>query len=130
MEENIFYATGKRKSAIARTWLTLGSGKIIVNGQEVDKYFTNSTAQRVLREPLAFTESLEAYDIKMTIAGGGFGGQAGAARHSISKALLLVRPELRESLKSGGFLVRDARVKERKKYGKRGARASYQYSKR
>ncbi len=130
MEDSTFYATGKRKTAIARTWLKPGSGVITVNGKNADEYFVTATARTLLRQPLAYTDSVEAYDIQISIKGGGIGGQAGAARHGISKALSLAQPELRDTLKNGGFLVRDARCKERKKYGKRGARASYQYSKR
>jgi small subunit ribosomal protein S9 len=130
MEENTFYSTGKRKTAIARIWLKPGSGVITVNGQQADEYFDTAVAQTLLREPLVYTDALASYDIKATVKGGGHNGQAGAVRHSISKALALIKPELRETLKNGGFLTRDARCKERKKYGKRGARASYQYSKR
>lgn len=130
MEEQTFYATGKRKSAIARTWLTPGSGKITVNGKEADEHFTTNAARLILREPLSLTENTDTCDIIITVKGGGITGQAGAARHGISRALIMMSPELRPTLKAKGMLTRDARVKERKKYGQRGARARYQFSKR
>ena len=130
MEENTFYATGKRKSAIARTWIQPGSGKITVNGKDADEHFTTNAARLILREPLNLTENTDTCDIKITVKGGGITGQAGAARHGISRALILMNPDLRQALKTKGMLTRDARVKERKKYGQRGARARYQFSKR
>ncbi|MDY6905168.1 MAG: 30S ribosomal protein S9 [Thermodesulfobacteriota bacterium] len=130
MEENTFYATGKRKSAIARTWIKPGSGKITVNGKEADEHFTTNAARLILREPLDLTENSDTCDIVITVKGGGITGQAGAARHGISRALILMNPDLRQTLKTKGMLTRDARVKERKKYGQRGARARYQFSKR
>jgi small subunit ribosomal protein S9 len=130
MEENVIYATGKRKTAIARAWLTPGNGKITVNDRDVDDYFTTFLVRKIVRSPLVFTETADKFDINMKIAGGGMTGQAGAARHAVSKALTLFQSDLRQPLKAAGFLKRDARKKERKKYGQRGARANYQFSKR
>lgn len=130
MEEQTFYATGKRKSAIARTWIKPGSGTITVNGKAADDHFTTNAARLILREPLKLTENTDTCDIMITVKGGGITGQAGAARHGISRALILMNPDLRQALKTKGMLTRDARVKERKKYGQRGARARYQFSKR
>jgi small subunit ribosomal protein S9 len=129
-KENVFYATGKRKSAIARTWLTPGNGEIIVNGRPVEKYFTVATSKLKVTQPLSLTNNLETFDIKVRVKGGGIVGQAGAIRHGITKALLLANPELRELLKREGYVTRDSRVKERKKYGQKGARARFQFSKR
>jgi small subunit ribosomal protein S9 len=129
-KENVFYATGKRKSAIARTWLTPGNGEIIVNGRPVEKYFTVGTSKLKVIQPLSLTNNLETFDIKVRVKGGGIVGQAGAIRHGITKALLLANPELRELLKREGYVTRDSRVKERKKYGQKGARARFQFSKR
>ena len=129
-EKNVYYATGKRKTSIARTWLMPGTGKITVNGRPLDDYFKVGTAQIIMRQPLALTNLQEAYDIRVRVLGGGITGQAGAVRHGITKALLQVDPELRSVLKKAGFITRDARVKERKKYGQKGARARYQFSKR
>lgn len=127
--ENVFYATGKRKNGVARTWLTPGSGKIVVNNKPVDEYFSAS-ARLILTEPLSLVDAMEAYDITITVKGGGIIGQAGAVRHGITKALLQIDPELRSVLKKAGFITRDSRVKERKKYGQKGARARFQFSKR
>jgi len=129
-KENVYYATGKRKSAIARTWLTPGSGEIIVNNRPMDEYFKVSGARTIITEPLILVNSRDSYDIKVRVKGGGITGQAGAIRHGISRVLMLVDPELRPSLKKAGFVTRDARVKERKKYGQKGARARFQFSKR
>lgn len=129
-KENVFYATGKRKNGIARTWLTPGSGKITVNDKPVEEAFPNPTARLLLASPLALIEALDAYDINVKVKGGGIMGQAGAIRHGITKALLLSDPELRDVLKRAGFITRDSRVKERKKYGQKGARARFQFSKR
>lgn len=128
--EKTYYATGKRKNAIARTWIKPGSGVITVNDQPADEYFTVSTARTVLRQPLALTNNLDAFDIKVNVRGGGISGQAGAVRHGITKALILFDPELRPSLKRAGFVKRDPREKERKKYGQKGARGRFQFSKR
>ncbi|MEW6079288.1 MAG: 30S ribosomal protein S9 [Thermodesulfobacteriota bacterium] len=130
MQENIIYATGKRKSAIARTWLKPGNGKITVNGRTADEYFPIFAVQKLLRSPLTFTENADKFDIDVRVTGGGITGQASAARHAISRALTIFQADLRQPLKAAGFLKRDARVKERKKYGQRGPRARYQFSKR
>lgn len=130
MQENTFYATGKRKNAIARTWIKPGSGKIVVNGMPVEDYFKIDTHRLILGQPLALTEKSESFDITITVKGGGISGQAGAVRHGITKALVEAEPELRGVLKKAGFITRDARAKERKKYGLRGARARFQFSKR
>ena len=127
---NQFYATGKRKNSVAKVWLTPGTGKIVVNDREVDDYFDIPTNIDVLTSPLILTDKSDAFDIKVTVMGGGYTGQAGAIRHGISKALVLFDLDLRGILKAAGFITRDARQKERKKYGKKGARASFQFSKR
>ena len=124
------YQTGKRKSAIARVWLMPGSGKLVVNRQPLDEYFPLETHQNMIQEPLRLTDTEGQLDALITVRGGGISGQAGAIRHGISKALLLVDPELRVTLKQQGFLTRDSRVKERKKYGQKKARKRFQYSKR
>lgn len=124
------YATGKRKNAIARVWIKPGSGKIIVNGLDFTAYFARPVLQMVLRQPLAETDRMTQFDIMATVIGGGLSGQAGAVRHGISKALTYYEPMLRPILKAKGFLTRDSRVVERKKYGKAKARRSFQFSKR
>ena len=124
------YATGKRKDAVARVWVKPGSGKISVNGREGDIYFIRPTLQMIIRQPFDVTERKEQFDVFCTVKGGGLSGQAGAIRHGISKALTLQEPELRSALKKAGFLTRDSRVVERKKYGKPKARRSFQFSKR
>lgn len=129
-EKNVYYATGKRKTSIARTWLEPGTGKITVNGRPLDDYFKVGTAKIIMLQPLSLTNTQETYDIRVRVLGGGITGQAGAIRHGITKALIQVEPDLRQVLKKGGFITRDARVKERKKYGQKGARARYQFSKR
>jgi len=129
-KEQIYYATGKRKSAISRTWLTPGNGNIVVNNKPVDNYFTVESAKTLLKQPLALTNNLESYDIKIKVCGGGIAGQAGAIRHGITRALMIAHPDLRQVLKKAGFVRRDSRVKERKKYGQKGARARFQFSKR
>jgi small subunit ribosomal protein S9 len=129
-KENSFYATGKRKTAIARTWLTPGSGKITVNNQSVEEYFPVETFRLELIKPFNLTDTLGSYDVKARIAGGGISGQAGALRHGITKALILINPDYRLPLKKAGYVKRDPRVKERKKYGQKGARARFQFSKR
>jgi small subunit ribosomal protein S9 len=125
-----YYATGKRKSSIARIWLSEGSGEIKVNGRPVNDYFTLETAREIIFQPLAVTETENKFDFMIKVSGGGISGQAGAVKHGISKVLQTYNPELRPLLKKAGFLTRDARIKERKKYGQRGARARYQFSKR
>ena len=124
------YATGKRKNAIARVWLKRGAGKMVVNGKDFAKYFARPVLQMLLKQPLQAASRAEQYDIHATVVGGGLSGQAGAVRHGISKALTYFEPDLRPVLKKGGFLTRDSRVVERKKYGKMKARRSYQFSKR
>jgi small subunit ribosomal protein S9 len=128
--KNAFYATGKRKSATARTWLMPGSGKIVVNDQPLDDYFRLNTAKSVLMQPMQLTNTTTNYDVNVRVRGGGITGQAGAIRHGITKALILAEPDLRSALKKAGFVTRDARVKERKKYGQPGARKRFQFSKR
>jgi small subunit ribosomal protein S9 len=128
--ENSYYATGRRKSAIARTYLTPGSGQITINNRPIDDYFQVETAKMDLYQPLVLTNTMNAYDIQVRVVGGGISGQAGAIRHGITRALMLANPEFRGPLKKAGFVRRDPRVKERKKYGQRGARARFQFSKR
>jgi small subunit ribosomal protein S9 len=130
MSATRFYATGKRKSAIARVWLSEGSGEIKVNGRSVEDYFTMDIAREMIFQPLSVAECDNKFDFMIKVIGGGVSGQAGAVKHGISKALEAYEPELRGVLKKAGFLSRDARIKERKKYGQRGARARYQFSKR
>ncbi|NDY72027.1 30S ribosomal protein S9 [Desulfobacter hydrogenophilus] len=127
---NQFYATGKRKNSVAKVWLMPGTGKIVVNDRALDEYFDIPVNRNVLISPLTLTDKSDAFDIKITVMGGGASGQAGAIRHGVSKALVLSDPDLRGVLKSAGFITRDARQKERKKYGQKGARASFQFSKR
>jgi len=127
---DFFYGTGRRKSAIARTRIYKGSGEILVNGRSYEEYFPRETLQMIIRQPLNLTKTLGKMDIRINVVGGGISGQAEAVRHGISRALIQYDAELRPALKKAGFLTRDARIKERKKYGLRGARARYQYSKR
>ena len=129
MAEKI-YATGKRKTAIARVWLEPGEGKVIVNERALQDYFGKSTSELVILEPFDLTGTRNQFDVSINVKGGGPTGQTGAIRHGISKALLQVNPEYKEALKKAGFLTRDSRVKERKKYGRRGARRRPQFSKR
>ena len=129
-KEKTLYATGKRKTAIARTWLKPGTGEITVNGRPVDEYFKVPAAKTMIMAPLVLTNTLGAFDVILHLTGGGINGQAGAARHGITRALILSDPELRSALKRAGFVRRDPRQKERKKYGQRGARARFQFSKR
>ena len=124
------YATGKRKNAIARVWISRGAGRITVNDKDAATYFARPVLQMILRQPLVAAERVDQYDIRATVAGGGLSGQAGAVRHGLSKALTYFEPELRAALKKGGFLTRDSRIVERKKYGKAKARRSFQFSKR
>ena len=124
------YATGKRKDAVARVWLKPGSGRIVINDKEFNHYFARPVLQMLLKQPLQIADRLSQYDINATVKGGGLSGQAGAVRHGISKALTYYEPELRSALKKGGFLTRDSRTVERKKYGKKKARRSFQFSKR
>ena len=124
------YATGKRKDAVARVWIKPGSGKVVVNGKDQDKYFARPVLQLILRQPFQVAGVEGEFDVYATVKGGGLTGQAGAVKHGISKALQLYEPSLRAPLKAAGFLTRDSRVVERKKYGKRKARRSFQFSKR
>lgn len=127
---NVFYATGKRKDSVAKVQLLPGTGKIVINNREMEDYFDVHVNQDLLISPLVLTNNSDVFDIKVTVMGGGQSGQAGAVRQGVPKALVEFDPELRGVLKSAGFLTRDARKKERKKYGKKGARASFQFSKR
>ena len=124
------YATGKRKNAVARVWIKPGVGKIVVNAKEFDKYFARPVLQMLLKQPLQAANRTDQFDVMATVTGGGLSGQAGAVRHGISKALTYYEPELRPVLRKGGFLTRDSRVVERKKYGRVKARRSFQFSKR
>src|SRR6202008_803718 len=124
------YATGKRKNAVARVWVKPGSGKIVVNTKPVEQFFARPVLRMMIQQPLVATNRNGQYDVICTVSGGGLSGQAGAVRHGLSKALTNFEPELRSVLKKGGFLTRDSRVVERKKYGKAKARRSFQFSKR
>jgi small subunit ribosomal protein S9 len=125
-----FYGTGKRKTSIARVWLKPGAGAFTVNNKTLEDYFGRDTSKMVARQSLELTENIGKFDIFVTVKGGGDSGQAGAIRHGITKALLASDPELRGNLKKAGFITRDSRVKERKKYGRKAARARFQFSKR
>jgi len=125
-----YYGTGKRKTSTARVFLMPGTGQIVVNHMDYQEYFRNKTQRMVMTQPLAITENLDKFDVYINVAGGGFSGQAGAARLGISRALLIFNPELRPKIKKAGFLTRDPRIKERKKYGQPGARKRFQFSKR
>jgi small subunit ribosomal protein S9 len=127
---NRSYATGKRKNAVARVWVKPGSGKVTVNGKEMNAYFARPVLQMILRQPFQVAGVSGQFDVMATVVGGGLSGQAGAVKHGISKALQLWDPTLRPALKAAGFLTRDSRVVERKKYGRRKARRSFQFSKR
>lgn len=124
------YATGKRKDAVARVWIKAGSGKVVINGQTQEVYFKRAVLRMMLNQPFQVTNRENSFDVVCTIKGGGLSGQAGALKHGISKALVSFEPELRSVLKKEGFLTRDSRVVERKKYGKPKARRSFQFSKR
>ena len=124
------YATGKRKDAVARVWIKPGTGQVVVNGRAVETYFARPVLRMILRQPLQIANRVDQYDITVTVKGGGLSGQAGAVRHGLSKALTYYEPELRSPLKREGFLTRDSRVVERKKYGRKKARRSFQFSKR
>ena len=129
-QENVYYATGKRKTAIARTWLTPGSGDVTINDRPIDDYFKIESAKTELLQPFVLTNTAGKYDVKVRVLGGGVSGQSGAIRHGITKALIQINQEFRQPLKRAGFVKRDPRAKERKKYGQRGARARFQFSKR
>ncbi len=124
------YATGKRKDAVARVWIKRGHGKITVNRKDYQAYFARPVLQLILRQPLMTTARMDEFDVVVTVAGGGLSGQAGAVRHGLSKALTYFEPDLRPALKKAGFLTRDSRTVERKKYGHKKARRSFQFSKR
>ncbi len=125
-----YYATGKRKESIAKVWLQLGEGNISINNRTLQEYFRRDSLQTNAQLPLVLTETLESYDVKATVLGGGIAGQSGALRLGIARALIILNPDLRTPLKRAGFLTRDAREVERKKYGQPGARKKYQFSKR
>ena len=127
---NTCYGTGRRKKSIARVYVTPGTGKITINKRDIDDYFGEETLKTVVRQPLTLTENADKLDLKVTVRGGGFTGQAGAIRHGLSRALLQVDPEYRPVLKKAGYLTRDPRMKERKKYGLKKARRAPQFSKR
>ena len=128
--QTVYYATGKRKSSVAKTWLRPGTGRIVVNDRELNDYFVLASARDTLEIPLVLTDSKDAFDINIRVLGGGIMGQAAAIRHGITRALVLANPDLRGVLKKAGCLTRDSRIKERKKYGQKGARARFQFSKR
>ncbi|HEY5521899.1 MAG: 30S ribosomal protein S9 [Desulfobulbaceae bacterium] len=125
-----YYGTGKRKTSIARVWLKPGVGTFTVNHKTLDEYFGRETSKMVVRQPFELVEKVGIFDVFVTVSGGGDTGQAGAIKHGITKALLLHEPELRGVLKKAGFITRDSRIKERKKYGRKAARARFQFSKR
>jgi small subunit ribosomal protein S9 len=131
MSEQRFYATGKRKTAIARVWLiTPGTGKITINKRDINDYFSRETAKMIIQQPFELTNTQGQFDVKINVQGGGMSGQAGAIKHGITKSLLQSNTELRAVLKKAGFITRNAKVKERKKYGQKSARARFQFSKR
>ena len=130
MAEQKFYATGKKKTSVARVWLKPGTGSITVNKRSLDEFFGRETSKMVVQQPFELTENVGKFDVIVNVNGGGPSGQAGAIKHGITKALLEADPALRAVLKKAGFITRDSRIKERKKYGRRSARASFQFSKR
>lgn len=130
MAEEKYYATGKRKTTVARVWLRAGEGNIEVNKRGFDDYFPRETLRMTIMQPFELTNTVGQFDVYVNVAGGGAAGQAGAIKHGISKALMAYNEKYRDTLKKAGFITRDPRVKERKKYGQRGARARFQYSKR
>jgi small subunit ribosomal protein S9 len=130
LNQSQYYGTGRRKTAASRVFLRPGTGEVKVNGRPLDSYFPNDVLKMIIKQPLLLTETVEKFDIVATVTGGGSAGQAGAIRHGISRALLGFNAELRDRLKSAGLLTRDPRKKERKKYGQKGARARFQFSKR
>jgi small subunit ribosomal protein S9 len=130
MAEKSFYGTGRRKSSVARVWMHPGSGKVSVNDRALDGYFSLDTARAMVFQPMELTGTIGQFDITATVRGGGIKGQAGAIRHGVTRALLAMKGEFRESLKKAGLITRDPRSKERKKYGQKGARRRFQYSKR
>jgi small subunit ribosomal protein S9 len=130
VDKNAFYATGRRKQAVARVWMMPGSGKVLINRRDIDDYFGRATSKMILRQPLELTETVNRYDIFVNVAGGGLSGQADAIQHGITRSLMKINASFRPALKKAGFVTRDPRIKERKKYGQRGARARFQFSKR
>ncbi len=130
MAEQLYYATGRRKTSVARVWLKPGTGQVMVNKRPFEQYVFRQADRMLAMEPLVANGQVGKFDVRVNVRGGGVLGQAGAIRHGISKALVIADPELRPALKKAGFLTRDSRMKERKKYGQSGARARFQYSKR
>lgn len=130
VQRNSIYSTGRRKCAVARVWLQPGSGKVTVNKRDIDLYFGRATSKMILRQPLELTSQTSSYDVYVNVSGGGLSGQADAIKLGITRALMKVNPSFRPSLKAAGYVTRDPRCKERKKYGQRGARARFQFSKR
>ncbi len=130
MDKGQYYGTGKRKTSTARVFLMPGTGQIVVNQVDIQEYFKNKTQRMVVNQPLILTDTQDKFDIYVNVRGGGYSGQAGAVRLGISRALLVFDPELRRKVKKSGFLTRDPRIKERKKYGQPGARKRFQFSKR
>jgi small subunit ribosomal protein S9 len=129
-KKNAFYSTGRRKTAIARVWVMPGSGRILINRRDLDHYFGRATSKMVVRQPLELTETVGRYDIFVNVNGGGLSGQAAAIRHGVTRSLMKINGAFRPDLKKAGYITRDSRQKERKKYGQRGARARFQFSKR
>jgi small subunit ribosomal protein S9 len=130
VDKNAFYSTGRRKQAVARVWMMPGTGKIAINKREIDDYFGRATSKMILRQPLELTETLGRYDIYINVTGGGLSGQAEAIRLGVTRALMQINASFRPALKKAGYVTRDPRIVERKKYGQRGARARFQFSKR
>ena len=130
VEKNAFYSTGRRKQAVARVWMMPGTGKIAINRREIDDYFGRATSKMILRQPLELTETLGRYDIYINVSGGGLSGQAEAIRLGVTRSLIQINAAFRPALKKAGYVTRDPRIVERKKYGQRGARARFQFSKR
>jgi small subunit ribosomal protein S9 len=128
--KNAFYSTGRRKQAVARVWMMPGTGKIAINRREIDDYFGRATSKMVLRQPLELTDTLGRYDIYINVSGGGLSGQAEAIRLGVTRSLMKINASFRPALKKAGYVTRDPRIVERKKYGQRGARARFQFSKR
>jgi len=130
MAESVYSATGKRKRSVARVRVSKGKGEIVVNRKPLDEYFGTEILRMIVRQPLALTNNVGKFDMSVNVCGGGISGQAGAIKHGITKALMEIDPELRAELKKAGFVTRDSRIKERKKYGRKKARKSFQFSKR
>ncbi len=130
MAQDQQYATGRRKEAVARVWLKPGSGKVTINNRTLENYFGRETLKMVLRQPFEVTETNDKWDVSVNVSGGGLSGQAGAIRHGITRAMIKANPGLRSALKKAGFITRDSRAVERKKYGRPGARKRFQFSKR